>query len=86
VLVWDPAEPGAAPAELGRAGEGGVRAAVALPDGRVVTADGEFRFGGRVLVWDRVTPAIEDVSTPSVAVSWSYAALLAVSMRAAMAG
>jgi hypothetical protein len=60
VLVWDPAEPGAAPAELGRAGKGGVRAAVALPDGRVVTAGGEFRIGGRVLVWDRVTPAIED--------------------------
>ena len=36
VLVWDPAEPGAAPAELGRH-DGAVRAVAVLPDGRVVT-------------------------------------------------
>ena len=36
VLVWDPAEPGAAPVELGRH-EGGVDALAVLPDGRVVT-------------------------------------------------
>ena len=36
VLVWDPAEPGTGPVELGRHG-GGVRAVAVLPDGRVVT-------------------------------------------------
>ena len=36
VLVWDPAEPGAGPVELGRH-EGGVAAVAVLPDGRVVT-------------------------------------------------
>ena len=36
VLVWDPAAPGAAPAELGRH-DSGVWAVAVLPDGRVVT-------------------------------------------------
>jgi WD40 repeat protein len=36
VLVWDPAEPGTGPVELGR-DEGGVFAVAVLPDGRVVT-------------------------------------------------
>jgi len=36
VLVWDPAEPGTGPAELGRH-EGVVQAVAVLPDGRVVT-------------------------------------------------
>ena len=53
VLVWDPAEPGAGPAELGRH-EGAVRAVAVLPDGRVVT--GGFDDGGRVLVWDPAEP------------------------------
>ena len=36
MLVWDPAEPGADPVELGRHGTGVQRLAV-LADGRVVT-------------------------------------------------
>ena len=51
VLVWDPAEPGAGPVELGRH-EGGVGAVAVLPDGRVVTGGGD----GRVLVWDPAEP------------------------------
>ena len=39
VLVWDPAEPGTGPVELGR-DEDGVRAVAVLPDGRVVTGGG----------------------------------------------
>ena len=42
VLVWDPAEPGAGPVELGRH-EGGVAAVAVLPDGRVVTGGGDRR-------------------------------------------
>ena len=53
MLVWDPAEPGAGPVELGRH-EGGVRAVAVLPDGRVVTGGGIG--GGRVLVWDPAEP------------------------------
>ena len=44
VLVWDPAEPGAGPVELGRH-EGGVRAVAVLPDGRVVTGGGDAAGG-----------------------------------------
>ena len=36
MLVWDPAPPGAGPAELGRH-DGWVKAVAVLPDGRVVT-------------------------------------------------
>jgi len=50
VLVWDPAEPGTGPGELGRH-EGGVGAVAVLPDGRLVTGG-----GGRVLVWDPAEP------------------------------
>ena len=46
VLVWDPAEPGAGPVELGRH-EGGVAAVAVLPDGRVVTG-GARRAGAGV--------------------------------------
>ena len=52
VLVWDPAEPGAGPVELGRHEFGGVRVVAVLPDGRVVTGAGD----GRVLVWDPAEP------------------------------
>ena len=52
VLVWDPAEPGTGPAELGRHTAGEVRAVAVLPDGRVITA-GSY---GRVLVWDPGAP------------------------------
>jgi WD40 repeat protein len=49
VLVWDPAAPGAAPAELGRVAHwAGVLAVAVLPDGRLVTGQAD----GRVLVWD----------------------------------
>ena len=52
VLVWDPADPGAGPVELGRH-DGRVWAVAVLPDGRVVTGGGD----GRVLVWDPADPA-----------------------------
>ena len=52
VLVWDPAVPGAGPAELGRH-DGWVRAVAVLADGRVVTGGDD----GRVLVWDPADPA-----------------------------
>ncbi len=59
VLVWDPAEPGISPVELGRP-EGAVRAVAVLPDGRVVTGGDSGRLstgrGGRVLVWDPAEP------------------------------
>ena len=51
VLVWDPAEPGAGPVELGRH-ETRVKAVAVLPDGRVVTGGDD----GRVLVWDPAEP------------------------------
>jgi WD40 repeat protein len=54
VLVWDPADPGTGPAELGRSGV--VWTVAVLPDGRVVTGGGGFR-GGEVLVWDPADPA-----------------------------
>jgi WD40 repeat protein len=47
VLVWDPADPGAGPAELGRH-HGTVEAVAVLADGRVVTGGDDHR----VLVWD----------------------------------
>ena len=47
VLVWDPADPGAGQAELGRH-RGQVTAVAVLPDGRVVTG-GRDR---RVRLWD----------------------------------
>ena len=47
MLIWDPAGPGAAPAELGRH-DGPVQAVAVLADGRVVTGGSD----GRVLVWD----------------------------------
>ena len=55
VLVWDPAEPGAAPVELGRH-EGGVGAVAVLPDGRVVTGG----YDDRVRLWNvrAVHPAL----------------------------
>ena len=50
VLVWDPAQPGSDPVELGRHHEDWVAALAVLPDGRVVSG------GGRVLVWDPAEP------------------------------
>ena len=47
VLVWDPAEPGAGPVELGRHA-GGVGAVAVLPDGRVVTGGDD----DRVRLWN----------------------------------
>ena len=48
--MWDPADPGAGPAELGRE-HGRVRAVAVLPDGRVVTGGDR-----RVLMWDPADP------------------------------
>jgi hypothetical protein len=45
LLAWDPATPGD-PVEMGRHG-GPVRAVAVLPDGRMVSASGQY-----VLVWD----------------------------------
>jgi WD40 repeat protein len=45
--VWDPAQPGTGPAELGRLA-GGVRAIAVLPDGRVVTGG----YASRVRLWN----------------------------------
>jgi WD40 repeat protein len=52
VLVWDPGDPAAGPAELGRR-DGGVAAVAVLPDGRMVSGGGD----GWVLVWDPGDPA-----------------------------
>ena len=49
--MWDPADPGAGPAELGH-GEGRVDAVAVLPDGRVITGGD----AGRVLMWDPARP------------------------------
>jgi WD40 repeat protein len=51
VLMSDPADPGASPAELGRHASA-VRAVAVLPDGRVVTGG----YDRRVLVWDPAHP------------------------------
>jgi hypothetical protein len=58
VLVWDPDEPGAGPAELGRHDLAGppvlvLPAVAVLPDGRVVSGG----WPDRVLVWDPDEPA-----------------------------
>ena len=55
--MWDPADPGADPAELGRH-DGPVRAVAVLADGRVVTGGND----GRVLMWD---PAVPGPARPS---------------------
>jgi WD40 repeat protein len=51
MLLWDAAEPGAAPLELGRH-ESGVSAVAALPDGGVISGGRD----GRVLLWDPAKP------------------------------
>jgi hypothetical protein len=57
--MWDPAGPGAAPAELGRP-DGGVSAVAVLADGKVVTGGDD----GRVLIWDltRANPQVIQLS------------------------
>ena len=51
VLVWEPANPGADPTELGRHAAG-LSALAVLPDGRVASSG----YGGRVLAWDPANP------------------------------
>ena len=51
-LVWDPADPGAGPVELGRHRYRGVGALAGLPDGRLASGG----LDGRVLVWDPADP------------------------------
>ena len=51
MLIWDPAGPETAPAELGRHDDW-VSAVAVLPDGRVVTGGDD----GRVLIWDPADP------------------------------
>jgi WD40 repeat protein len=61
LLVWDPAEPGTSPIELG-SDELRVEAMAALPDGRVVTGSGSILGGGgRVLVWDPARPGVDPI-------------------------
>jgi WD40 repeat protein len=54
--VWDPADLGAAPVELGEHHDA-VSALAVLPDGRVVSAGGE----GRLLVWDPANAGVAPV-------------------------
>jgi WD40 repeat protein len=61
VLVWDPDEPGAGPAELGRHRGYSVTAAAVLPDGRVVTGIGDILGEGELLVWDPDEPGARPV-------------------------
>ena len=56
VLVWDPADPGADPVQLGRH-DRGVTAVAVLPDGRVASAGDD----GQVLVWDPADPGADPV-------------------------
>jgi U3 small nucleolar RNA-associated protein 15 len=56
MLLWDTAEPGAAPLVLGQH-EGPVGALAVLSDGRVVS--GERDNSGRILLWDPADPAAE---------------------------
>jgi WD40 repeat protein len=56
VLAWDPAQPGAAPAELARRGSG-VAALAVLADGQVVIGGGD----GRVLLWNPARPGADPV-------------------------
>jgi len=52
VLVWDPADPAAGPAELAGRHDGGVYAMAVLPDGRLASGGRD----GRVLVADPADP------------------------------
>ena len=60
VLVWDPAQPGTGPVELGR-GQDAVTAVAVLPDCRVITGG-----GGRVLVWDPASRGTGPVESAAV--------------------
>jgi hypothetical protein len=74
VLAWDPAAPGAGPAELGRH-DGQVWAMAVMADGRVVTG-GDDR---RVLVWD-----LARIGTSVVQLGCSVTALAAAPPGPAM--
>ncbi|MEV8104585.1 hypothetical protein [Streptomyces sp. NPDC088135] len=59
VILWDPARPGTAPIELGRADGGRISSIVVLPDGRMATGSGAGRSEadyGQVLLWDPARP------------------------------
>ena len=66
VLVWDPAEPGAGPVELGRHADGMVGPVAVLPDGRVVTGG----VGGPLLVWDPAEPGAGPSSSAAKKTEW----------------
>ena len=58
VLVWDPAQPGTGPLELGH--HDVVNGMVVLSDGQVITT-GRDGYRGRLLVWDPAQPGTDPI-------------------------